>query len=177
MATGQQWRLSAHARKVWLVGHIVAAAAWFGLDLALDFLAGTALLTDDPAGKATALGALRFFAVWPMFTASVLTLVTGAVLGLGTRYGLVRYWWVAAKLAVNLLMAVLILVALRPGIDAAAGYARALTTGEPAQPVDLLPPMVVAPSLLLFAYLLTVFRPWGRIRRTAPAKALAHDGA
>ncbi|QYN19377.1 hypothetical protein [Amycolatopsis sp. DSM 110486] len=177
MGTGQEWRLSARARKAFLVGHIVAAAAWFGLDLALDVLAGTALLTDDLTVKATSLGALRFFAVWPMFTASVLTLGTGAVLGLGSRYGLVRYWWVAAKLAVNLLMAVLILFSLRPGIDAAADYARALMAGGPAQPVDLLPPMVVAPSLLLFAYLLTVFRPWGRVRRTAPGKALAHDGA
>ncbi|MEV4603790.1 hypothetical protein AB0K15_41225 [Amycolatopsis sp. NPDC049253] len=178
MATGQGWRLGARTRKWYLVGHLVSGAAWFGLDLALGILACTALLTDDPAVTATSLRALEFFAVWPMFTASVLTLATGVVLGLGSKYGLVRYWWVAAKLAVNVLMAVLILVALRPGIDAAADYGRALVAGETAaRPADLLYPVFVAPSLLLFSYLMTVFKPWGLLRRSSAGKALAHDGA
>ncbi|MEV8608097.1 hypothetical protein AB0383_09195 [Amycolatopsis sp. NPDC051373] len=177
MATGQGWRLGARTRKWYLVGHIVSGAAWFGLDLALGILACTALLTDDPAVIVTSLQALEFFAVWPMFTASLLTLATGVVLGLGSKYGLVRYWWVAAKLAVNVLMAVLILVALRPGVDAAAGYARALMAGEAAaRPVDLLYPVFVAPSLLLFSYLIAVFKPWGLLRRPV-GKALVHDGA
>ncbi|WP_326835509.1 hypothetical protein VSH64_11370 [Amycolatopsis rhabdoformis] len=165
MATGQGWRLGARTRKWYLVGHLVSAAAWFGLDLALGILAVTAMVTDDPAVITTSLHALQFFAVWPMFAASVLTLATGTVLGLSSRYGLVRYWWVVAKLAVNVLMAVLILVALRPGIDAA---------GNPA---DLLPPVVVAPSLLLFSYLATVFKPWGRVRRTPAGKTLVRDTA
>ncbi|MEW2506904.1 hypothetical protein AB0878_41265 [Amycolatopsis sp. NPDC047767] len=178
MATGQGWRLGASTRKWYLVGHIVSGAAWFGLDLALGILACTALLTDDPAVTATSLQALEFFAVWPMFAACLLTLATGAVLGLGSKYGLVRYWWVAAKLAVNVLMAVLILIALRPGIDAAADYGRALMAGETAaRPADLLYPVFVAPSLLLFSYVMTVFKPWGLLRRGAAAKALAHDGA
>ncbi|MEU4673504.1 hypothetical protein AB0F91_37510 [Amycolatopsis sp. NPDC023774] len=178
MATGHGWRLGARTQKWYLVGHLVSGAAWFGLDLALGILACTALLTDDPAVTATWLQALQFFAVWPMFTASVLTLATGFVLGLGSKYGLVRYWWVAAKLAVNVLMAVLILVALRPGIDAAADYGRALVAGETAaRPADLLYPVFVAPSLLLFAYLMTVFKPWGLLRRNPSGKALARDGA
>jgi hypothetical protein len=184
MATGQGWRVGARTRKWYLVGHLVSAAAWFGLDLALGILACTALLTDDPGVTAASLRALEFFAVWPMLTASVLTLATGAVLGLGSKYGLVRYWWVAAKLAVNVLMVVLIVVALRPGITEAAEYGRELVTGggSAARPSDLLYPVFVAPSLLLFSYLLTVFKPWGRVRRTpstdvrAEPLATAHDG-
>src|SRR5205807_1601090 len=100
--------------KWYLVAHIVAAGAWIGIDAVLGILVCTALISDDAAVVATSLRALPLFAVWPMLIAALLTLATGVVLGLGTRYGLVRYWWVAAKLTVNVLMALLILVALRP---------------------------------------------------------------
>ncbi|SFW69975.1 hypothetical protein [Amycolatopsis australiensis] len=154
--------LKPRARKWFLVAHIVSAGAWIGIDATLGVLACTALLSGDDAVRTAGLNALPLFAVWPMLTAAVLTLGTGVVLGLGSRYGLVRYWWVAAKLAVNLLMAVLILVALRPGI------AEAAATGDAR---GLLYPVVVAPSLLLFASVLSVFKPWGRIRKETHAAA------
>ncbi|MEV6648752.1 hypothetical protein [Amycolatopsis sp. NPDC051371] len=146
--------LKPRARKWYLVGHIVSAGAWIGIDAVLGILVCTALISDDAAVVTTSLKALELFAVWPMLIAALLTLATGVVLGLGTRYGLVRYWWVAVKLAVNVLMALLILFALRPGIGEA-------TT----DPEGLLYPVVVAPTLLLFASVLSVFKPWGRIRK------------
>lgn len=145
--------LEARARKCALVAHIVAVGAWIGIDAVLGVLTVTALVTGDPAVRATSLQALPLFAVWPMLTAALLALATGVVLGLGTKYGLLRYWWVAAKLAVTVLMAVLILVALRPAVGEAAREQRIL-----------LYPVVVAPALLLFAVVLSVFKPWGRIR-------------
>ena len=37
-------------------------------------------------------------------------------------------------------------------------------------------PVVVAPTLLLFAYILSVFKPWGRIRKSAqPVKRQRRD--
>jgi hypothetical protein len=149
--------LKPRARKWYLVAHIVSAGAWIGIDAVLGILVCTALISDDATVVTTSLQALPLFAVWPMLTASVLTLATGVVLGLGTRHGLVRYWWVAVKLTVNVLMALLILFALRPGIDEAAAL-----TGDPE---GLLYPVVVAPALLLFAGVLSVFKPWGRIRK------------
>ncbi|WP_439382961.1 hypothetical protein [Amycolatopsis lexingtonensis] len=157
-------RLKSQARKWWLVGHIVSAGLWIGIDAVLGILVCTALLTDDPAVRTTGLEALGLFAVWPMFTTALLTLTTGAVLGLGSKYGLVRYWWVAAKLAVNVLMAVLILFALRPGVDVATE-----------QPEGLLYPVVVAPALLLFASVLAVFKPWGRLRKESRDPSRGND--
>lgn len=164
-----QRRLSARARKWWLVGHFVAAGAWIGLDAALGILACTALISTTPAVVATSLQALELFAVWPMFLAALLTLATGVALGLGTKYGLVRYWWVAAKLAVNVLMAALILFSLRPGLYDAAAYGQDLAAGvtPTGKQPGLLAPVIVAPTLLLFASVISVFKPWGRLR--APA--------
>ncbi|UOZ07194.1 hypothetical protein [Amycolatopsis sp. WQ 127309] len=160
-------RLGARARKWYLVAHIVSGGAWIGIDAVLGILVATALISGDPAVVATSLQALELFAVWPMLIAALLTLGTGVVLGLGTKYGLVRYWWVAVKLAVNVVMALLILFALRPGLYDAAGYGRQLAAGQTPQgdPAGLLYPVIVAPSLLLFASVLSVFKPWGLIRK------------
>ncbi|RNL86057.1 hypothetical protein EFW17_05835 [Halostreptopolyspora alba] len=159
-------RLGSRTRKGVLTAHIVAAGAWIGIDATLGILVVTGLSTEDPRVAATSFQALRLFAVWPMFVVSVLCLVTGVVLGLGTKYGLLRYWWVVAKLAINLLFSALIVFALRPDIELAADYGRQLAAGEPAlpEPTVLVAPVVVAPTLLLVATLLAVFKPWGRIR-------------
>jgi hypothetical protein len=162
-----QFRLTRRARKWVLVTHIVAAGLWLGVDIAFGILVSTAVLTDDPRVAGTALQVLEMFAIWPMLVASILCLACGVVLGLGSKYGLLRYWWVAAKLAINVLMATLIAFVLRPGIYEAGRVGRrivgaATTAGVP---TDLLFPVVVAPTLLLIAYLLAVFKPRTRIPR------------
>lgn len=161
-STAPRFRLSGPVRKGFLLVHIVSAALWFGVDIAFGILATTALLTDDPATASTAVQAVRMFAIWPMFGASLASLATGVVLGLGSKYGLLRYWWVAVKLAANVLMSTLIVTSLRPGIDQAAST-------EPT--ADILFPVIVAPTLLLTAFLLSVWKPRARIRARA---ALAH---
>ena len=73
----------------------------------------------------------------------------------------------AVKLAVNVLMSTLIVMSLRPGIDEAAGAAGTERSA------DLLYPVIVAPTLLLTAYVLSVWKPRARIRRrrSTPARA------
>ncbi|MBB4930457.1 hypothetical protein F4561_001277 [Lipingzhangella halophila] len=166
-APGRLFKLGVRARKGVLAAHIVFAGAWIGIDATLGILVITGLLTADPGVAATCFQALQFFAVVPMFTVSLACLGTGVVLGLGTKYGLLRYWWVAAKLAINLVFSALIVFALRPDIELAADYGRQLAAGTPTlpEPTMLLFPVFVAPTLLLIATLLAVFKPWGRIRR------------
>ncbi|RZS37608.1 hypothetical protein EV193_105166 [Herbihabitans rhizosphaerae] len=173
MSTTTPRRLSGRTRKVVLVSHIVSVSAWIGIDVALVILATTGLVTSDVDVAATAFKALEMFAVWPMFIAAMLALVTGATLGLGSKYGLFRYKWVAVKLAVNLLMATLLVTALRTGLADAAEYGRQLAAGVTPtvdKPIGLLGPMIVAPSLLLLAVVLSVFKPWGRFRGRVIAK-------
>ncbi|MER7013783.1 hypothetical protein ABT324_20390 [Saccharopolyspora sp. NPDC000359] len=174
-------RLSGRGRKALLTAHLLAAAAWFGIDLALGTLVVTALVTDSPQTAGAALQAVGIFAVWPMFGASLVCLASGAVLGLGTKYGLLRYWWVVVKLAINVLFSVLIVVALRPGLNQAADLGARLAAGDTstAVPLNLLGPVSVAPTLLLTAYLLSVFKPWGRLsgRRSTPSSSPVPEAA
>jgi hypothetical protein len=175
--TTTTFRLTGRARKAVLVSHIVAAAMWFGVDLALGILAITALLTSDPQTAGIALQAIQLFAVWPMFGAAIVSLGTGVLLGLGSKYGLLRYKWVAVKLAINLLMAALLLVALRPGVNEGAAIGERLIAGDPTAevPAGMLFPVFVAPTLLVIAFVLATFKPWGRLRKDRPSTTATRE--
>ena len=153
-------------RKSVLVVHIVSAGAWIGIDVVMAVFVFTALLADDDT-KALCYQALELFAVWPLLTTGLVCLASGVVLGLGTKYGLVRYWWVAIKLVLNIVLTALVLVALRPEVSKAAEQGRQFAAGEPASLVvgNLIFPPIVSPTALLIALVLAVFKPWGLIRK------------
>ncbi|MGK5684241.1 hypothetical protein [Actinoplanes sp. URMC 104] len=153
-------------RKLWLVLHIVSAGAWIGIDVLVAVLAGTGLLADDPGTRSLAYRALGTFVVCPMLSSGLVCLGTGVLLGLGTRWGLIRYWWVAVKLGINVLLCTLIIVLLRPGMPAVRAY------GETMPPTafdtsSLVMPPIVSLTLLSLATVLSVYKPWGRTRRGA----------
>jgi hypothetical protein len=102
-----------------------------------------------------------------MFNAAMLSLITGILLGLGSKYGLVRYWWVASKLVLNLLLATLIVTALRGEVANAAGLGGELALGADLDWnfTNMIYPPIVSPTALTIAFLLAIFKPWGRIRR------------
>lgn len=81
--------------------------------------------------RSLAYRALATFVVWPMLITGLVSLASGLVLGLGTPWGLLRYWWVAAKLALNLVLCTLILLVLQPGMDQVDRYGQDLLTGHP----------------------------------------------
>ncbi|CAA9395875.1 MAG: hypothetical protein AVDCRST_MAG66-1155 [uncultured Pseudonocardia sp.] len=161
------WRLGARARRVVLVAHVTAAGAWLGLDLALGLLVIAALSPADAVGAAAALTSVGLVAAWPLAAAGLVCLATGVLLGLGSKHGLVRSWWTAVKLVINLVLVVLVVGVLLPEVqDVAAQARRALSTGAAPAPVgDLVYPPLVSCAALLAATVLAVVKPWGRIRR------------
>jgi hypothetical protein len=165
--------LGRRARRVALITHIVSAGAWIGIDLVLGVLVFTALLTSDTGTEALCYQALELFAVWPLLVAGLATLASGIVLGLGTRYGLVKWTWVFVKLVMNVILVVLVVFLLRPGTADAAEYGAALADG---QRLDLdvsgLPfPPIVSGTALVVATVLSVLKPWGRLRKDRSTEA------
>jgi hypothetical protein len=149
-----------------LVAHIAAAGAWLGMEAVLGVLVFTALGTQNPQVASVCYQALELFATWPLLIAGLLSLVTGVILGIGTKYGLIRYWWVATKLALNVVLCVLVLILLWPGVTEVAGYGRDLAAGSTAthDTSGLVFPPLVSGVALLFATSLSLFKPWGRVR-------------
>ncbi|HET7516321.1 MAG TPA: hypothetical protein VFN05_01235 [Actinomycetes bacterium] len=163
-----RWRLGNRTRKSVLALHIASAGAWLGVDVVMGVLIFTALLRDDPATRALSYRALELVAVGPLLACGLVCLLTGIVLGLGSRWGLVRYWWVAVKLVLNLILTGLVLIALAPEVAAHADQARQYEAGLPVllDVGQLIFPPIVSPTALLVAMLLAVFKPWGRTRRS-----------
>jgi hypothetical protein len=157
--------MSRETRKFVLVTHVLSSVSWIGVDLVMGVLSFRGLFSDDPQTVATTYGALAMFCVPLLLTLGLLSLATGVILGLGTRFGLVRYWWVATKLVISLVLSTLVLVALRPTLgDAGAEVA----TVDPTLPdrlaevsTNMIFPPIVSTALLLFAAWLSVYKPWG----------------
>jgi uncharacterized membrane protein len=165
--------LGARTRKGVLVVHIVSAGAWIGIDVVLAVFVFTALLAENESTRALCYRALELFAVWPLIVTGLVCLASGVILGLGTKWGLVRYWWVIIKLVLNVVLVVLVVVALRPEVIEMAEQGRRFAAGEAASLAvgDLIFPPIVSPTALLVATVLAVYKPWGLIRkRRAPKR-------
>jgi hypothetical protein len=149
-----------------LVLHVVSAGAWIGIDVMVGVLVLTGWFGTDVQVRSLAYQALATFLVWPMLTSGLVCLVTGLVLGLGSKWGLVRYWWVAVKLVLNVVLCALILVILQPGMDQVGQYGRDLQTSspDPGAVSTLFFPPAVSLTALTLATTLGVLKPWGRIR-------------
>ncbi len=72
--------------------HVVSAGAWIGIDVLVAVLVLTGWFADDPHTQGLAYGALGTFVVWPMLVSGLVCLASGLLLGLATKWGLVRYW-------------------------------------------------------------------------------------
>jgi hypothetical protein len=165
-------KIGQKTRKVTLVTHIVSAGAWIGIDVVVGALVLAGWLTADPTIRGAAYVALGSFVVVPMLASGLVCLVSGLVLGLGTRYGLVRYWWVAIKLVMNVVLCVLIVFLLRPGMPDIVEHGRHLLAGS-ASDVDvsaLFFPPAVSLAVLATATVLAVFKPFGRVRSRTDAE-------
>jgi uncharacterized membrane protein len=162
------WRLSASARKLTLTIHIIAAIGWIGVDFVLFVFALTGMTTDDPTTLATCYRAIDLFAVVLLVPLGLVTLATGLLLGWGSKYGIFRYHWVLWKLILNVVLTTLVVVLLRPGVEEAAdqvaGPADTLPDRLDQAQANLIFPPTVSITVLTFATILAVYKPWGRTK-------------
>ncbi len=164
-APAMSWRLNRRWRRITLVLHIFVSGAWIGIDVIVAVLVLTGWFSGDVETRSLAYQALATFVVWPMLTCGLVCLATGLVLGLGSKWGLVRYWWVAVKLALNLVLCTMIVLVLQPGMGEVGDYGRDLLTGsaDSGTVSQLFFPPAVSLTALALATTLGVAKPWGRI--------------
>lgn len=173
-------RLPPKARKVVLAAHVVVSVGWLGIVVAKLAL-GVAAVRSAAADPGMALAAYRLLD-HPVTTvtrpAAIATLVTGVVLSVATRWGLLQHWWIVTKLALTVGTIVL-------GTQVIDGWTREAIAGASATVGDvasLLGPlgwqlvavMAVNVALLAAASVISTLKPWGltaRGRRAAAARA------
>lgn len=149
-----------------LIVHLASAGTWLGMNVVFGILA-FATLESTPEVAAPFVLVLATFIGWPLVGVALLTLLSGVVLALGSKYQLLRYWWVLAKLV----LITLVMLVLLPSVAelTADATAPAASTEFSLGPQLIFPP-IVSSSALLFAMTISVIKPWGRARRTKLAR-------
>jgi hypothetical protein len=164
-------RLRRPARRALLVVHVITSAGWLGLTLGLLALGVTAATTGSPVVTEASYRSMKVFADWLIAPLSLLTLLTGLVLSLGTPWGLAQHRWVFTKFWMTLVTTGLSIFALRPEVTDA--VAQAVAGGAVADQYAL----VIAPSVSLSAYtfmtVISVLKPWGLTKRGQRLRAQA----
>ena len=147
------FRLRGRAYKLVLTGHILGSVGWFGIAV---FVLFAFVVSEATGDRALATGMLRTIETipWLSIPVGVVAVATGVVLSLGTKWGLVRHWWVVAKI----LIAIVVIVTDALVIGAAAHDHLVHATS----PGDLYGPTIAHTVVLGVATLLSVLKPRGR---------------
>ena len=147
--------LSRRTRRVVLSLHIVGGVGLLGVCAVIVLAHLRALTMDDPVPAYELLVSTPLLGI-PL---SFLSLVTGVILGLGSKWGLLRYRWVTVKLVLNL--SVIVVGALLLGPQTAA-----MADGTGGSQTALVLGSAYDVAALLLATGLSVFKPGGARQRT-----------
>ena len=168
--------MSRRWRKLVLTGHLVASLGWIGAAASYLGLAVTAASTSSPStvrAMWTAMEVVGWFVIVPL---AVAALVTGVVVAVGTRWGLLDHYWVVLSLLLTAL-ATGVTVLHMPTVSAVAARAdRASDIELRALGGDLLHPGLGL-VVLLVVTALNVYKPRGRTPWARDRPAASADPA
>jgi hypothetical protein len=147
-------------RKLALSIHLTVSIGWLGAVVAYLVLDVTVATSGDPQlvrGAWQAMGLVVASAIVPMALAS---LVTGLVMALGTKWGVIRHWWVLISFVLTV-VATIVLLSEAGVVTRTAAIAAAPTTSD-AELLALpptLPHSVGGLVVLLLVQVLNVYKP------------------
>ncbi|MFJ2592226.1 hypothetical protein [Streptomyces erythrochromogenes] len=153
-------------RKFTLTLHVTSSVGWLGAVAAFLALAVAGLTSSSPQtvrGAYLAMDVVGWYVIVPF---SAACLLTGLVQSFGTVWGLLRHYWVIAKLLITVVATVLLLVHMQPVGHLADAAARAALAGGELQGmrIQLIADAAAALLVLLTAAALSVFKPRGVTR-------------
>jgi hypothetical protein len=154
-------------RKFALTAHVVSSVGWLGAVITVLALAIAGVTSADPQTVRTAYLAMELTAWSALVPLALASLTTGIIQSLGTKWGLLRHYWVLAKLLITVLATVVLLLYTQT-LDQLAGVAAQTTLSSEDLAVLQTPSVVlhagVALLLLLAATTLAIYKPPGLTR-------------
>lgn len=163
-----RFRLKPRTRKLVLLLHVISSVGWLGIHLGNIVMVLTGLLTSDPLTQQTAFRAVDLLGGMVLIPISLLSFTTGVILGLGTKWGLVRNRWVLTKFVLTLVPVILIPLSLLPGYAELVDVVNAAPSGQladvGASGTSMVGAAVVSTTMYLTSTVLSIVKPWGRTR-------------
>lgn len=170
-------RLSPRARRVWLVLHVGFSVGWLGVALTMTVLAIVGLTAGSHGMRYGAYEVLHVVDLAAAIPSMALSIVTGLVVSLGSKWGLVRYRWVLTKFAISLSIPIV-----AGSVESPLADDLAVRTADPAAApggpgVALTACLAAFTAALWLATVLSVVKPWGRTRWGVRARRVPGRGA
>lgn len=154
--------LSPKARSFLLAAHIAISGGWIGAVAAYLVFDVTVATTTDPQRLRASYLAMDAIADAALVPLALATLATGVLLGLGTRWGLFRHYWVVISLTMTVVATVVLLVETQTIGSLAATAADPSTTDEELRALpSTLVHSVGGLVILLIVLVLNVYKPRG----------------
>ncbi|MFI2433286.1 hypothetical protein [Streptomyces sp. NPDC018693] len=153
-------------RKVALTAHVASSVGWLGSVAAFLALAIGGLTHEDPQGVRGAYLAMDVTAWYVIVPLAFASLLTGLVQSLGTPWGLLRHYWVLAKLVLTIVATFLLLLHMQvveKVADMAAGTPLSGSDLE-GMKVQLVFDAAAAVAVLLTTTALSIYKPRGITR-------------
>jgi hypothetical protein len=153
-------------RKLALTVHVTASVGWLGAVAAFLALALAGLAAQDAATAQALYLAMILTTVYVIVPLALAALLTGVISSLSSPWGLVRHYWVVAKLSLVVVATIVLLawIGQRGGL---AGVAEATAFAESGFSEARLDPVIHSVGgllILLAANALAIYKPQGRIR-------------
>ena len=152
-------------RKLALATHLSVSVGWVGAVVAYLALDVTVATSQDPQMLRAAWAAMGLVVSRAIVPLAFAALLTGLVMSLGTKWGLIRHWWVLISFVLTV-VATLVLLSETRVISASAAIAADPTTSidELRALPSTLPHSVGGLLVLLVIQVLNVYKPQGMTR-------------
>jgi hypothetical protein len=153
-------RLRRRARQALTTIHVAGGVGLLGATASTLLLAVIATGSGDPAAAQETYRLISLQSAVFGIPLSMLSLLSGIALGLGTKWGVLRHWWTTLKL-------VLIVLVMANGALLIGGSVDDLRNGQPSPGAEtrLLIGAALNVVMLMTATTLSMFKPGGRLRR------------
>lgn len=164
-------QLGRRPRKALLAAHVISSASWVGIAMVIVAMSLVAMTTSDVGTALVTYELMATFDITLLPWANFAATLTGIALGLTTKWGLIRYYWVAIKLAISLAILFTAFGFVHDSLESVIEEVEHLAaTGAPMTQLGDLTNVVLAgfavPLLsLVAAMLLSMYKPGGRTSR------------
>lgn len=155
--------MTAHARKLVLTIHVTSSLGWFGAVACFLALAVAGLIGQTVQLVRAAYLAMELTAWLVIVPLSLVSLLSGVVQSLGTRWGLFQHYWVVIKLLITVLATVMLLLHMQPTgrLASVAAQTAVFAADLNAIRLQLVVDAAAALVVLLVTTVLAVYKPPG----------------
>lgn len=148
-----------------LTSHITFSVGWLGAVAVFLALAITGVTSQNIQIARSAYLSMELSGWYVIVPFCFASLLTGVVLTLGTKWGLIKHYWIVVKLILTIVTSIALLLHMKP-ISYLSILAASTTLSNNEQPglrVQLIADAGAALLVLLAITTISVYKPWGRI--------------